>query len=204
MKSPNPYRWIFTLRHPSLRSLFDLPTHLTDREKIALYRMASKRVHTASRAIRVVEIGAYLGASSSFMAAGLGKDGGEVLCIDTWTNDAMSEGNRETFSEFLANTRRFKSRIRPVRGWSHDKAVIDEVSAAPDGIDLLFVDGDHSYEGVLKDWEHYSPLLASGAVVAMHDYGWAEGVQRVVAENNRPLVSCEWQLPNLWWGQLAS
>lgn len=204
MKSPNPYRWIFCLQHPSLQSLFDVPTHLTDREKIALYRMASSRVRRASRPIKVVEIGAYLGASSSFMAAGIGKHGGEVICIDTWTNDAMTEGNRETFPDFLANIARFKSRIRPVQGWSHDEAVIDQVSATPGGIDLLLIDGDHSYAGARRDWEHYSPLLAPEAVVAMHDYGWAEGVQRVVAEDIRPLVSREWLLPNLWWGQLAS
>ena len=195
---------MFCLRHPSLRSLFDLPTHLTDREKIALFRTARSRSRTARRPIKIVEIGAYLGASSSFMAAALGDGGGEVFCIDTWTNDAMSEGNRDTLAEFLVNTDRFKSRIRPVRGWSHDTNVIAEVSTAVGIIDLLFIDGDHSYAGALNDWRRYSPLLAPGAVVAMHDVGWAEGVQRVLEEDIRPHIRREWRLPNLWWGQLAT
>jgi len=36
-------------------------------------------------------------------------------------------------------------------------------------IDLLFIDGDHSYEGVKMDWEMYSPLVRSGGLVAFHD-----------------------------------
>lgn len=32
--------------------------------------------------------------------------------------------------------------------------------------DLVFIDGDHRYEGVKSDWEHYGPL---GRVVVFHD-----------------------------------
>ena len=35
--------------------------------------------------------------------------------------------------------------------------------------DLILIDGDHSYEGVKKDFEIYSPLLALGGIVAFHD-----------------------------------
>ena len=36
-------------------------------------------------------------------------------------------------------------------------------------IDFLFIDGDHSYEGVKKDFEMYSPLVRSGGIIALHD-----------------------------------
>ena len=36
-------------------------------------------------------------------------------------------------------------------------------------LDLLFIDGDHSYEGVKRDWEMYSPLVQCGGLVAFHD-----------------------------------
>jgi len=36
-------------------------------------------------------------------------------------------------------------------------------------LDLLFIDGDHAYEGVKKDWEMYSPLVRKGGIVAFHD-----------------------------------
>lgn len=39
-------------------------------------------------------------------------------------------------------------------------------------IDLLFVDGDHSYEGVKRDWELFSPHLTPFGVAVIHDSTW--------------------------------
>lgn len=36
-------------------------------------------------------------------------------------------------------------------------------------IDFLFIDGDHTYEGVKKDFEIYSPLVKEGGIIAFHD-----------------------------------
>lgn len=36
-------------------------------------------------------------------------------------------------------------------------------------IDFLFIDADHSYEGVKKDYELYSPLVRHGGMIAFHD-----------------------------------
>jgi predicted O-methyltransferase YrrM len=36
-------------------------------------------------------------------------------------------------------------------------------------LDFLFIDGDHAYEGVKRDWEMYSCLVRSGGIVAFHD-----------------------------------
>lgn len=40
----------------------------------------------------------------------------------------------------------------------------------PDGLfDLIFIDGDHTYEGVKMDWEMYHPFLKKDGLVAFHD-----------------------------------
>jgi predicted O-methyltransferase YrrM len=36
-------------------------------------------------------------------------------------------------------------------------------------IDMLFIDGDHTYEGVKRDFELYRPLLKPGGIIAFHD-----------------------------------
>ncbi|MDM8547091.1 CmcI family methyltransferase [Candidatus Venteria ishoeyi] len=36
-------------------------------------------------------------------------------------------------------------------------------------IDLLYIDADHSYEGVKKDFELYSPLVTPGGIIVFHD-----------------------------------
>ncbi len=39
----------------------------------------------------------------------------------------------------------------------------------PRPIELLFIDGDHTLEGVRRDLELYAPLLADDGLVAFHD-----------------------------------
>jgi len=40
----------------------------------------------------------------------------------------------------------------------------------PEGIlDFLFIDGDHTYDGVRKDWEMYSPFVSRSGIIAFHD-----------------------------------
>jgi predicted O-methyltransferase YrrM len=39
----------------------------------------------------------------------------------------------------------------------------------PPLIDFLFIDGDHSLEGVMKDWIEYSHYVKSGGIIAFHD-----------------------------------
>ena len=36
-------------------------------------------------------------------------------------------------------------------------------------IDWLFIDGDHRYEEVCKDWENYSPLVRKDGLIVLHD-----------------------------------
>jgi hypothetical protein len=36
-------------------------------------------------------------------------------------------------------------------------------------IDFLFIDGDHSYEGVKKDFELYSTILSEKGIIMLHD-----------------------------------
>jgi predicted O-methyltransferase YrrM len=38
-----------------------------------------------------------------------------------------------------------------------------------EGVDFIFIDGDHSYEGLKNDWLAWTPLVASGGIVALHD-----------------------------------
>jgi predicted O-methyltransferase YrrM len=158
-------------------------------ERLLLYKLA-RELKPGSV---IVEIGSYLGASSTFLAAGAKESRGLVYCVDTWENDAMSEGQRDTYEEFMKNTQRFKTVIAPLRGLSTDIA-----RSFNKRIDLLFIDGDHSYEGVKEDVEAWFPKLNEKAVVIFHDIGWAEGVQKVVTECVRPSADKEIFLPNLY------
>jgi hypothetical protein len=66
------------------------------------------------------------------------------------------------------------------------------VEPPPDPIELLFIDGDHSYEGAAADFERWSAFVRPSGHVLFHDavdrggYGNVyPGVTRAVAEVER-------------------
>jgi predicted O-methyltransferase YrrM len=62
-------------------------------------------------------------------------------------------------------------RVRLVRGDSHSAQSKQRVRRLLEGqaLDFLFVDGDHTYEGVKQDVADYAPLVRPGGIVALHD-----------------------------------
>jgi cephalosporin hydroxylase len=56
--------------------------------------------------------------------------------------------------------------IQAIQGNSHNKETLEKVKG---NYDLLFIDGDHAYESVKKDFEMYSPLVKNGGIIAFHD-----------------------------------
>lgn len=183
-----------TTKYSKLANAFAVSSHLTIPERVKLFELAVG-------AQTIAEIGSYVGASACcFGAAAKAARTGKIVCVDTWQNDAMTEGNRDTWKEFQDNTRDYRDFIEPVRGLSTE--VIERVRQVVPRLDVLFIDGDHSYEGAKADWESYSGLLHPGSTVIFHDYGWAEGVKRVVHEDVMSHVTRHDRLPNMWWGQM--
>jgi predicted O-methyltransferase YrrM len=58
-----------------------------------------------------------------------------------------------------------------IRADSHSSETKERVLQILGGeqLDYLFLDGDHTYTGVQRDFQMYSPLVRSGGIVALHD-----------------------------------
>lgn len=166
-------------------------THTTQPERLLLFEFAKKTKGN------VLEIGSYLGASSCYIAEGLYNTDRKLYCVDTWQNHAMTEGQKDTFSSFNTNTKRYDKNIVKLRGFS------GEVSKTANyRFGFGFFDGDHSYEGVKIDWDSWKDKFEPGALICFHDYGWAEGVQKLVAEEIKPIAKEHGELPNLFWARI--
>lgn len=167
---------------PGARPARAIPTHMSPAELNCLYRLAAE----LSGAPALLEIGSYLGASSRFLAAGMPARG-RLFCVDTWNNETMPEGPRETLAEFQNNTAPFADRISIVRKNSQDLAA-DDLTLP---LDLVFIDGDHSYEAVKRDFDKVAAWLGDGKILAFHDCTYFEGVSRVVGE---AMATGGWQI----------
>lgn len=64
--------------------------------------------------------------------------------------------------------------VHLVQGDSHNPEVVEKVRGLGP-YDFIFIDGDHSYDGVKADWENYGPM---GKIVAFHDIIGVPDVKR--------------------------
>jgi predicted O-methyltransferase YrrM len=126
-------------------------------------------VALAREAAVVVEIGVYEGASAAALARAM-RPGQELHLIDPFGEapDALPAGWAATERA----TRRVVARAARSSGpritWH--VALSQEVGrrwTVP--ADLVFVDGDHSKEGVRADWEAWSPHVRPGGHLVFHD-----------------------------------
>ena len=162
------------LRKAGAKDASCLFTYTKPLELETLYQLA----RTCPEKSAILEIGSHLGASSCYLAAGIKERGGTLFCVDTWNNETMPEGQRDTFAQFRKNTAGLAQTLVPIRKRSLELTVSDLQTP----LALVFIDGDHSYYAVKADFELIRPWLADGAVVAFHDTVAFEGVCRLVGE----------------------
>jgi predicted O-methyltransferase YrrM len=162
-------------------------SHTSYAERLALFQMAKALPQCA----RALEIGSHVGSSALFICAGLERGSGHLVCVDTWMNQTMPEGAKNTFDEFQANTRVFAHMITPVRKLSQELTEADV--GGP--LDFVLIDADHAEAAVRADFRLVAPWVKVGGLVSFHDVNHVSpGVGIVVGE---ALASGEWQLAGL-------
>jgi hypothetical protein len=83
----------------------------------------------------------------------------------------------------LRDLARRNQQLHALNGSSYDSDTLARVKRFLGGrqIDLLFIDGDHSYEGAKKDFLAYRDLVREGGIIAFHDivpdHGTRLGIQ---------------------------
>ena len=145
---------------------------------------------------KVLEIGSYLGASSCYLASAINKKKGHLYCVDTWENQTMPEGEKDTFNLFTHNIASIKNVIIPVRKNSKELDISDICCQ----LNMVFIDGDHTYNAVNSDFNKVSDWIIDGGIIAFHDCVHFAGVSKTIGN---ALTSGYWQLgekiDNLIW-----
>lgn len=129
------------------------------------------------RNCRILEIGRYRGGSAVLFAVAM-DDNSKLTSVDNLTKIGCDD-------QALKNVlKRF--------GLSHKVELIVQdstsVKTEPNSYDLIFIDGDHTYEGVMKDYEHWKYAVKPGGHLLFHDavYG-----RRFASVNNGPAFCVE-------------
>jgi predicted O-methyltransferase YrrM len=82
-----------------------------------------------------------------------------------------SHVHREADVQTLLAYRRPDQVLHFLRTDSHSPATLEQLVQilSSRAVDFLFIDGDHTYEGVKQDFDFYSPLVAPHGLIAFHD-----------------------------------
>ena len=91
-----------------------------------------------------------------------------------------------------------EQRLDLIRDDSHDRRTFDDVQARLGGqlLDFAFIDGDHTYDGVSRDFELYKPLVRPGGIIAFHDIV-------PLADDHPPSTNDPGEVP-LFWTRLTA
>lgn len=130
--------------------------------------------------LTLVEIGSWLGRSSYVLAkALLGKNDSILYCVDPFDcGDVVSETlykkemnqlpDKSLLNKFNKNIAKFgvTNLIKVIPEYS-----FNAIKTFDKGIDFLFIDGNHDYDSVFRDYEQWSPLVKKGGYIAFHDVG---------------------------------
>jgi len=117
---------------------------------------------------RVVEIGTARGGTLFLLLNSLPRDA-HVVSVDL-PNGPYGGGYPHWKIPFFHALALGGPKLTLMRGKSQSREMLERVREALGGpADFLFIDGDHTYEGVKADFELYRSLAAPGAVVAFHD-----------------------------------
>jgi predicted O-methyltransferase YrrM len=134
-------------------------TQTTARERAAL------SAHATGRAA-VVEIGVWHGVTTSVLRRAMAPDG-VLWAIDPFPPGRLGFSLQQPIAR--SEVRRVRNgTVRWIRTTGVEAADVHRQEGRPP-VDVVFIDGDHSYEGLVRDWRAWSPRVAPGGVVCLHD-----------------------------------
>jgi len=117
----------------------------------------------------IVEIGSYVGQSTTMFA----DEAKLVISVDPYMNDYDDKDDAchaadlptTVYEKFLENTAGYDN-------ISHIKMTSDDAIAVLNNlkVDLVYIDGVHTYDQVKKDIENYRHIVKPGGLLCGHDY----------------------------------
>jgi cephalosporin hydroxylase len=144
--------------------VYGIQSQMSKNERFQLYYVLRQLIpELSSSPLRFIEIGSFAG-SSLFLTCKALKRVEQNL-----EGFAIDPGLHPQLKTVLQQV---KKDVNHLQMFSHDAVIQLRQQFEADGNfpPFIFVDGDHSYEGVKQDIINYFPLLKSGGIMMFHDY----------------------------------
>jgi hypothetical protein len=127
--------------------------------------------------MRCLQVGAYTGDATSWLVEHiLLHEDSYLVDVDTWGGSDEEEHKQIDWSQVEKKYNSVTKAWRETKKVTKVKSTSDEFFAKnKDTFDFIYVDGDHTAYGVMKDAVNAYECLSVGGILAFDDYMWASG-----------------------------
>ena len=169
------FRAKYPRHYEELRAYLDIDGWLGYKEAVYLYEAARS---IEGQDPTVVEIGTWLGKSAIVLGKAVqDRKNAKVICIDPF-NAEGDRGSRRVYERIRRSMNQTLEEaclqnikengvdgvVQLIKGYSHDV-----VLSWNQPIDLLFIDGNHDYAAVRRDFDDWTRFLVRGGLLVMDD-----------------------------------
>ncbi|HLZ93090.1 MAG TPA: class I SAM-dependent methyltransferase [Candidatus Acidoferrum sp.] len=118
---------------------------------------------------RSLEIGTNYG-GSLFLLCAVSPAKARIISVDL-PSGPFGGGYPRRKAPVFRQFARAGQKLHLIRANSHEAGTKEQVLRLLGGepLDYMFIDADHTYDGVRADFEMYAPLVRSGGMIAFHD-----------------------------------
>lgn len=140
-----------------------IQSQMSPNERFQLYYVLRNLLPKTSSPLRFVEIGSFAGSSLFLTCQALQRMTSQIQGF------AIEPGGHPQFYEVIQHLESVITHLQmfSYRAAPQLKQIFEQEHHFPC---FMFIDGDHSYEGVRQDILDYFPLLEPGGIMVFHDY----------------------------------
>lgn len=131
-------------------------TQTTEKERAAIQTYALEKKYA-------VEIGVFEGVNTVLIAKSLALNA-KLFAIDPFFKGKIGVCYHKLIAKHMLRKYRIQKKVNLLEKFSYE--AINDVG---NKIDFIFIDGDHSYEGLKRDWDDWFPKIKKNGYILLHD-----------------------------------
>ena len=153
----------------------------------------------------IVEVGVAEAKSTDWLCRGAKLRGGFVYGYDLWDTHGLNNqfqhwSSKEKCEEYLRGKGHVNFELTKINSRTPEFAEL--IKSKHPSIDLAYIDGCHSYDGIKNDFDVIYPLLSESGVIVFHDTLRIDGCREFMIDLRTKFFDGTYDLITFPWGSM--
>ena len=153
----------------------------------------------------IVEVGVAEAKSTDWLCRGAKLRGGKVYGYDLWDTHGLNNqfehwSSKEKCETYLQSKGHTNFELTKINSRTPEFAEL--IKSKHPSIDLAYIDGCHSYDGIKNDFDVIYPLLSDSGVIVFHDTLRIDGCREFMIDLRTKFFDGTYDLITFPWGSM--